>query len=206
MIRNLASSTVLMATVLLPASVLAHAPSVIDTTTATPVDAIVLEDPTLSRAIGSSIDRAGEIDWYRLQLRSGEPLVVGMTAPDAIGTLAATFTVLGPGLPAAADVGPEALALAEAVGVEGAIVFSPAVEPRREVHGGLGFIQYGNLQFEAPVEGSYWLAVQAVDPLATGKYVLTPGQREEFGPEAIKGMAELVEFFMAPWPPEGVDE
>ncbi len=204
--RRLAVSSLLIAASLLPSNAWAHAPSVIDTTTATPADAIVLEDPTLSRAIGSSIDRAGEIDWYRFELASGEPLVVGMTAPDAIGSLATTFTLLGPGLPAAADAGPEALALAEAVGVEGAVVFSPATEPRREVHGGLGFIQYGDLQVRAPVDGSYWLAVQAVDPLATGKYVLAPGQREEFGPEAIGGMADLIAFFMAPWPPDGVDE
>jgi hypothetical protein len=32
--------------------------------------------------------------------------------------------------------------------------------------------------------------------------VLAPGVREEFGPEAVGGMADLVAFFNAPWPPE----
>ena len=49
--------------------------------------------------------------------------------------------------------------------------------------------------------GSYYVAVEAVDPQATGKYVFAPGVREEFGPEAISGMTDLVEFFGAPWPP-----
>jgi hypothetical protein len=41
-----------------------------------------------------------------------------------------------------------------------------------------------------------------VDPDATGKYVLAPGIREEFGLDAVGGMVDLVGFFMAPWPPE----
>ena len=32
--------------------------------------------------------------------------------------------------------------------------------------------------------------------------MLAPGVREEFGPEAVGGMADLVAFFSAPWPPE----
>jgi hypothetical protein len=27
--------------------------------------------------------------------------------------------------------------------------------------------------------------------------------REEFGAEAVGGMADLIGFFLAPWPPEG---
>jgi hypothetical protein len=43
--------------------------------------------------------------------------------------------------------------------------------------------------------------VRAAEDGATGRYVLAPGVREEFGPEAIGGMADLVAFFNAPWPP-----
>ncbi len=190
---------------LIPSVASAHAPSVIDSATDSPTDAVVLDDPTLSRAIGATIERPGEIDWYRMDLQAGDPLVVGMTAPDATGAVAATFTLLGPGLPDAEVAGPAATALAAAVGVQGAIVFEPAAEPRREVHAGLGFLNFGNLRLETPVSGSYWVAVQAVDPAATGKYVFAPGQREEFGPEAIGGMADLIDFFIAPWPPEPAD-
>jgi hypothetical protein len=183
----------------LPAGVAAHAPSVLETATTSPGDPVVLDDPTLSRAIGATIDHPGEVDWYRLDLAAGEPLVVGMTAPDTNGAVAATFTLVGPGLPAAAGVGPEALSLAEMAGVDGAVVFEPSSQPPREVHGGLGFINYGSVRLEAPVEGSYYVAVRAVEPGATGKYVLAPGVREEFGLDAVGGMVDLVSFFNAPW-------
>ena len=35
----------------------------------------------------------------------------------------------------------------------------------------------------------------------TGKYVLAPGVREEFGVDAVGGMVDLIAFFNAPWPP-----
>ena len=68
----------------------------------------------------------------------------------------------------------------------------------REVHAGLGFTNYGSVSLAAPATGSYWVAVYAADPEATGKYVFAPGVREEFGPDAIGGMADLVSFFIAP--------
>lgn len=194
---------VLVAGVLaLPGPAAGHSPSVSEAEASTPTEPIVLEDATLSRAIGATLAEPGEVDWYRLDLQAGEPLVVGMTAPDASGAVAATFTLLGPGLPPASEAGAQAAALAADAGVDGAIVFEPAVEPPREVHGGLGFINYGNLTLTAPASGSYLVAVYAADPAATGKYVLAPGVREEFGPEAIGGMADLIGFFMEPWPPE----
>jgi hypothetical protein len=193
---------VLLAGLLVPATAFAHSPSVVEGSATSPEAAIVLEDATLSRAIGATIEAPGEVDWYRLDLLAGEPLVVGMTAPDAAGAVAATFTLVGPGLPPAGAAGLQAYAFAQAAGVDGAVVFQPAAEPALEVHGGLGFTNYGSLSLEAPVTGSYWVAVSAADPEATGKYVLAPGVREEFGVDAIAGMADLIGFFMAPWPPE----
>ena len=188
-----------------PSAVSAHAPSVIDSSTDSAADAIVLDDPTLSRAIGATIEQPGEVDWYRMDLQAGDPLVVGMTAPDAVGAVAATFTLFGPGLPDAAESGPDVAALAQALGVDGAIVFAPSPQPSREVHGGLGFIQYGTIRTEATQSGSYYVAVSAVDPEATGKYVFAPGQREEFGLDAVGGMLDLIGFFNAPWPSEPDD-
>ena len=199
--RQLSPLAALALTALPPAGAAAHAPSVLETTATSPEAPVVLDDPTLSRAIGATIDRPGEVDWYRLDLAAGEPLVVGMTAPDTHGAVATTFTLVGPGLPAAVEAGPEAEALAEAAGVEGAVVFEPAPQPPREVHGGLGFINYGSVRLEAPADGSYYVAVYAVDPDATGKYVFAPGVREEFGLDAIDGMVDLVGFFNAPWEP-----
>lgn len=193
----------LLAVLLVPATAAAHSPSVTGSQGSTPAEAVVLEDATLSRAIGATIGEPGEVDWYRLDLEAGEPLLVGMTAPDAEGAVAATFTLVGPGLPPAVEAGAQAQAFAEAAGVDGAIVFQPAAEPPLEVHAGLGFTNYGNLSFAAPASGSYWVAVYATDPEATGKYVFAPGVREEFGADAIGGMADLIAFFMAPWPPEG---
>jgi hypothetical protein len=195
-------AAVLLAGLLSPAAVVAHSPSVVESSATSPEAAIVLEDATLSRAIGATIGAPGEVDWYRLDLLVGEPIVVGMTAPDAAGAVAATFTLVGPGLPPAADSGPQAAAFAEAAGVDGAVVFQPAAEPPLEVHGGLGFTNFGSLSLAAPATGSYWVAVYATDPAATGKYVFAPGVREEFGADAIGGMADLIGFFMAPWPPE----
>jgi hypothetical protein len=188
------------AMLLLPASAAAHSPSVTNEVASAPDEAIVLEDPTLSRAVGALLSTPGEIDWYRMDLQAGDPLVVGMTAPDAQGAVAATFTLLGPGLPGAASSGAAALELAERVDVDGAVVFRPAADPPREVHGGLGFINYGTLRLEAPETGSYWVAVSAVDASETGKYVFAPGLREEFGTDAIGGMVDLIRFFNAPWP------
>ncbi len=192
----------LLAGLLVPATVIAHSPSVVEGSATSPEAAIVLEDATLSRAIGATIGMPGEVDWYRLDLQAGDPLVVGMTAPDAAGAVAATFTLVGPGLPPAGAAGLQAAAFAQAAGVDGAVVFQPAAEPALEIHGGLGFTNYGSLSLAAPASGSYWVAVSAADPEATGKYVLAPGVREEFGVDAIAGMADLIGFFLAPWPPE----
>ena len=79
---------------------------------------------------------------------------------------------------------------------------SPRPSQPSRIHGGLGFTNYGSLSLAAPASGSYWVAVSAADPEATGKYVLAPGVREEFGVDAIAGMADLIGFFLAPWPPE----
>jgi len=185
-----------------PTAAIAHAPSVSRGDNASPGTAMVLDDPTLSRAIGATIATAGEVDWYRMELRAGDPLVVGMTAPDAAGTLRATFILLGPGLPEPALAGARAAELAALVGAPGAVALEPAIEPTREVHAGLGFLDYGSVRLEAPSDGTYWIAVSAVDAAATGKYVLAPGIREEFGVDAVGGMAELIAFFAAPWPPE----
>jgi hypothetical protein len=204
-LRTLArrSAPALLAALLSSSSAVAHSPSVSHATTSGPQDAVVLTDATLSRAIGATLETPGEVDWYRLDLAAGDPLVVGMTAPDAPGAVAATFTLVGPGLPPAAEAGPEASGLAAAAGADGAVVFQPAAEPRHEVHAGLGFTNYGSLSLVAPESGSYFVAVSAAAPGETGKYVLAPGVREEFGADAIAGMAELVGFFLAPWPPQG---
>ena len=185
---------------LLPVAAVAHAPSVDHEQPSTPALAVVLEDPTLSRAIGATIAHPGEVDWYRMDLHAGDPLVVGMTAPDATGQLAATFVLVGPGLSDAAAAGDWAASLAAEAGVPGAIVFAPDPSPEVQVHAGLGFVQYGQVSMTAPDDGSYWIAVYAVDPMATGKYVLAPGVREEFGVDAVRGMADLIGFFNDPWP------
>jgi hypothetical protein len=182
--------------------VVAHAPMVSRDEPSTPAAAVVLDDPTLSRAIGATISRPGEVDWYRMVLRAGDPIVLGMTAPDAAGGLAASFVLVGPGLPDATSVSDWAASLASEAGSSGAVAFSPATDPPREIHGGLGFLQYGTVRIEAPADGTYHVAVFAVDPQGTGKYVFAPGEREEFGADAIGGMAELIAFFNEPWPPE----
>jgi hypothetical protein len=181
------------------APVAAHAPMVVEPGNESPATAFVLEDPTLSRAIGATLDAAGEVDWYRMDLRTGDALVVEVTAPDATGGIATSFAVLGPELPAAAD--DTTAALASSAGADGALVHE-AEGGEREVHGGLGFIAWGGVRTTAPADGTYWVAVRAAEDGATGKYVLAPGVREEFGPEAVGGMADLVAFFNAPWPAE----
>lgn len=186
--------------------VAAHAPSVVDLAQGTPDVALVLEDPTLSRAIGSTIAVPGEVDWYRMDLRAGDPLVVGMTAPDAVGAIAASFILAGPGLPAPDAADPELAIFADVAGAEGAIRFQPVAEPPLENHAGLGFVNYGTIRMEAPADGSYYVGVFAVDPAATGKYVFAPGLREEFGADAFGGYFDLQTFFAAPWPEAALAE
>jgi len=182
-----------------PAPVAAHAPSVVQPGNESPATAHVIEDPGLSRAIGATLGGPGETDWYRMDLRAGDAIVVEVTAPDAVGGIATSFTLLGPGLPA--PVSDAAAALAAAAGADGAIEHV-AAGGEREVHGGLGFIAWGGIRSAAPADGTYWIAVRAAGDGATGKYVLAPGVREEFGLETIGGMADLVAFFNDPWPPE----
>ncbi len=184
------------------APVAAHAPMVVEPGNESPATAFLLEDPTLSRAIGATLDAPGEVDWYRMDLRAGDALVVEVTAPDAAGGIATSFAVIGPGLPAPAD--DETAQLTTAAGADGALAHQ-AEGGEREAHGGLGFIAWGGIRTTAPEDGTYWVAVRATDEGATGKYVLAPGVREEFGPEAVGGMVDLVTFFNAPWPPEPGD-
>ncbi len=191
----------LLSLMALPATVAAHSPSVIDDQHPSPDTAVILDDPTLSRAIGATIAAPGEVDWFRMDLHAGDPIVVGMTAPDAVGSLAATFLLLGPGLPDPEQAGQHAVELAAMTGAAGALPFQPVAAPIREVHAGLGFLDYGDVSLTAPADGTYWIAVFAVDRAATGKYVLAPGIRERFGADAVEGMADLIAFFAAPWPP-----
>lgn len=202
-IRSLPFLLALLALNAMPGGALAHAPSVTGADNTSPDRAVSLADPTLSRAIGATIGVPGEIDWFRMELRAGDPLVVGMTAPDAEGTLPASFVLLGPGLPEPALSGSRAADLAARVGATGALAFEPAATPDRQVHAGLAFLNYGEVRREAPADGTYWIAVFAVDPAGTGKYVLAPGVREEFGVDAVGGMADLVGFFAAPWQASG---
>jgi hypothetical protein len=192
-----AAASLLLAVAAAP--VVAHAPMVVESGNESPATAFVLEDPTLSRAIGATLDTPDEVDWYRMDLRAGDALVVEVTAPDAAGGIPTSFAVLGPGLPPPAD--NQTSGLAKAAGADGALVHD-ASGGEREVHGGLGFIAWGGVRTTAPEDGTYWVALRAAEEGATGKYVLAPGVREEFGPEAIGGMADLVAFFNAPWPPE----
>jgi hypothetical protein len=197
---GIAAASVLLAIAAAP--VAAHAPMVVEPGNESPATAFVLDDPTLSRAIGATLDAPGEIDWYRMELRAGDALVVEVTAPDATGGIPTSFVVLGPGLPAPAD--DLTRELATLAGTEGALAHE-AAGGGREVHGGLGFIAWGGLRTTAPEDGAYWIAVRAAAEGSTGKYVLAPGVREEFGPGAVGGMADLVVFFNAPWPNEAGD-
>ncbi len=192
-----AGSLAAMAVSVAVAPVAAHAPMVVEPGNGSPATAFVLDDPTLSRAIGATLDAPGEVDWYRMDLRAGDALVVEVTAPDAVGGIAPSFALLGPGLPAPAD--DATAALAAAARADGALTHE-AEGGGREVHGGLGFISWGGVRTTAPADGTYWIAVRAAEDGATGKYVLAPGVREEFGPGAVGGMADLVTFFDAPWP------
>ncbi len=197
---GIAAASLLLVVAVAP--VAAHAPMVVEPGNESSATAFVLEDPTLSRAIGATLDAPGEVDWYRMDLRAGDALVVEVTAPDASGGIATSFAVLGPGLPPA--VSDAEATLAEAVGAEGSL-WHEAAGGELEVHGGLGFIAWGGIRTTAPADGTYWVAVRAAKDGATGKYVLAPGVREEFGTEAVGGMADLVAFFNAPWPPQPGD-
>lgn len=185
--------------VMAPSPALAHAPLVVEGGNEDPATAFVLEDPAKSLALGSTLVQAGEIDWYRMELEAGDQLVVSMTAPDAAGGIPADVTVLGPGLPTPDVASAE---LAAVVGAGGALRHPADPDGQRAVHGGLGFIEHGGISTTAPATGTYWIAVTASDPGATGKYVLAPGVEERFGPEDVAGMAALIGFFEAGWPPD----
>jgi hypothetical protein len=183
---------------LAPIPVSAHAPLVVEGGNESSATAHVLKDPTRSLALGSTIRRAGEHDWYRMEMSAGDPLVVEMTRPDAVGGIPADVVVLGPGLPPPDEMTAD---LAAEVGAEGALRSAAEGDPDRSVHAGLGFFEYGGVRITAPADGTYWIVVTAHDPVATGKYVLAPGVDEEFGLAEIGGMVDLAAFFNAAWPP-----
>jgi hypothetical protein len=182
-----------------PGPAVAHAPLVVEGGNEDPAAAFVLEDPAKSLALGSTLVRPGETDWYRMDLEAGDPLVVAVTAPDAEGGIATDVIVIGPGLPPPDT---SLAALTGAVAGEGALRHVADPDGERAVHGGLGFIEYGGISTVAPATGTYWIAVTASTSGATGKYVLAPGVDERFGPEDVAGMAALIGFFEAAWPPE----
>lgn len=182
----------------LPGAASAHAPLVVDGGNESSETAFVLEDPTRSLALGSTILEPGERDWYRMEMTAGQPLVVQMTRPDAVGGIAADVTLLGPGLPGPDDT---TAALATEVGADGAVLLPAEGDPGRSVHAGLGFYEYEGLRTTAPADGTYWIVVSAHDPGETGKYVLAPGVDEEFGLAEVGGMIDLVALFNAAWPP-----
>ncbi len=198
--RPLAAWVLAAAAVLLaPEPTLAHAPLVVPGGNEAPGSAFVLDDPARSLALGSTLVTPGEVDWYRMELAAGDPLVVAMTAPDAEGGIPADITVIGPGLPPLDD---STAWLAEIVGGQGAVRHRADPDGVLATHGGLGFIEHGGITTTAPQAGTYWIAVTASDPAATGKYVLAPGTEERFGLEDAVGMAALVGLFEASWPPE----
>ncbi|HSG86503.1 MAG TPA: hypothetical protein VLA23_09200 [Candidatus Limnocylindrales bacterium] len=196
---GLALLLLVVVAVVAPSPTLAHAPLVVEGGNEDPATAFVLEDPAKSLALGSTLVQPGETDWYRMELAAGAPLVVAVTAPDADGGIATDVTVIGPGLPPADA---SSAGLVAAVGGEGALRHPADPDGERAVHGGLGFIEYGGISTTAPATGTYWIAVTASASGATGKYVLAPGVEERFGPEDVAGMAALVGFFEATWPPE----
>ena len=106
----------------------------------------------------------------------------------------------GPGLGAPGESTPTPLATQ--VDAESALDWMPEGEPERTRHAGLGFLEYGGVRMTAPETGTYWIAVSAAQPGATGKYVLAPGVREAFGPGDVVGYAALATFFADPWPPD----
>jgi len=195
-----AAAVALVLAVAVPGPASAHAPLVVDGGNESPETAFVLEDPTRSLALGSTISEPGEHDWYRMEMTAGQPLVVQMTRPDAVGGIAADVALLGPGLPVPDDT---TSALAAEVGADGAVLLPADGDPGRSVHAGLGFYEYEGLRTTAPADGTYWIVVSAHDPGATGKYVLAPGVDEEFGLAEIGGMVDLVALFNADWPPTG---
>lgn len=195
-----ALAAVPLAAAFAPVPTSAHAPLVVEGGNETSATAYVLENPTRSLALGSTIREIGERDWYRMEMAAGDQLVVEMTRPDAVGGIPADMVVLGPGLPAPDQT---TAALAAEVGADGAVLLPAEGDPARSVHAGLGFYEYEGLRTTAPADGTYWIVVSAHDPVATGKYVLAPGVEEEFGLAEIGGMVDLVALFNATWPPTG---
>ena len=175
----------------------AHAPSVASGNEL-PATAQVLEDPTLSRAIGATIASPGEVDWYRMDLGAGDPLVVEMTAPDAAGGIAARFTILGPGLPRRRSVRRSPWPRRSAP--RGRRPGRPRANPTGRTTPVSAFSSTaacGRRRRRPAPTGS---RSPRSRPGATGKYVLAPGVREAFGPGDLVGYASLAGFFADPWP------
>lgn len=172
-----------------PQAALAHIPrlTVRGPTLAT---AILVNEPATSWVYYGRIERAGDVWYYRLPLRSGERIRLQLITPDRQG-FAPGLVLAGPGLvdtgsmPAAVEI-PENMPAVVVEGRRGAAEFEPFTPG--------AYFYPATLDVTAPQDGTYYAAVFAAK--STGAFGLAIGYEERYTvPAWVRLPADLLRIY-----------
>lgn len=140
-------------------------------------DALPVDDPTKSWVIYTSHEGSDQVDYYRLSLKEGDTLLVGIIVPASEGRrgFSPDMVVMGPGLgengtfpPTVQRASGGYLALASETPSH--LVYEP-FSPGT-------FYELASIEMSAPADGDYYVAVY--DGSNGGDYGLVVGKRESF--------------------------
>jgi hypothetical protein len=170
---------------------LAHRPIFVEPRSNTArATAIKIGDPEISWAVYAQLSDAGEVNYYRFEGKRGLRVRIETLVPHSESARAFGFDValIGKGLDAArvpfALEASEGVIIAPDVGQDDTRVFDEHVTQT-------SYWKRQTLRAELPADGTYWIAVY--DPRErTGKYVLSIGEREEWGADDLVSMPSII--------------
>lgn len=137
--------------------------------------ALTIDDPTKSWVVYDGINHGGEARYYRLEMRSGDRLVLGLFTPER-SSFVPEIVIMGPDLPPSGTF-PQYIEIPEnygAIGIAGSMPDTADYEPFTPS------ALYPVAEFSEEIidEGSYFIAVY--EPDNAGNFGLAIGYREEF--------------------------
>ncbi len=136
-----------------------------------------VDDPTKSWVIYTTYDGPGHVDYYRMSLKEGDLISLGLIVPASEGDrgFAPDIVLMGPGLEHD-DAFPSQVQRAD-----GGYIVIGSEEPSHLVYEPFSpstFYEMAGIEITAPADGDYYVAVY--DDSDGGEYGLVVGKRESF--------------------------
>ena len=140
-------------------------------------DAREVDDPTKSWVIYTSHDGSDHVDYYKLSLKEGEHILLGLIVPASDGQrgFSPDMVLMGPGLEDNGTVPPQVQETGE-----GHVVITSDM-PSQLVYEPFSpsvFYELAGIEMDAPADGDYYVAVY--NGPNGGDYGLVVGKRESF--------------------------